>query len=192
MEVLKKINMKNANPISTPCIKGLKLSKNGEGKLVDPSLFRLLLGNLMYLTTTRFVIVYVVSFISRFMKKPFSNHWKAVKRIWWYIKGSIFNGIFCEASVLVKLVGYTDNDLGGSIKESQSTSEYAFSLGSGIISWCSKRRPVSTTEAEYNVASLAGCQTLWIRGILENMNYNMMKLSSYIMTIAQPFKPQKI
>lgn len=173
-QVLEKFNMMNANPVSTPCVAGLKLCKNGEGKFVDPTIFRSLVGNLMYLTATRPDIMYAVSLISRFMEKPFSNHWEAAKRILRYVKGTIDYGIFYEAHVPVKLVGYTDSDLGGSIDDSRSTSGYAFNLGSGIISWCSKKQPVvalSTTEAEYIAASLAGCQTLWLRGILENLSF---------------------
>lgn len=40
--------MDQANPISTPCVAGLRLSKNSEGKLVNPRTFRPLDGNLMY------------------------------------------------------------------------------------------------------------------------------------------------
>ncbi|XP_052486910.1 uncharacterized mitochondrial protein AtMg00810-like [Gossypium raimondii] len=60
-EVLKKFKIENANPVSTPCITCLKLSKEGEGKLVNSTIFRSLVGKLMYLTSTRPDIVYVVS-----------------------------------------------------------------------------------------------------------------------------------
>lgn len=66
--------MDQANLVSTPCATGLRLSKNGEGKLVNPSMFRSLAGNLMYLTTTKPDIMLVVSLISRFIEKPYSNH----------------------------------------------------------------------------------------------------------------------
>ncbi|GAA0186911.1 transmembrane signal receptor [Lithospermum erythrorhizon] len=159
VELLEKFNMKNSNPVSTPCVTGLKLSKNGEGKLVDQTLFRSLAGNLMYLTATRPDIMYAVSLISRFMEKPYSSHWEAAKRILRYINGTIDYGIFYKTRVPVQLVGYTDTDFGGSIDDSRSTLGYAFSLGSGIISWCSKKQPVvalSTTEAEYIASSLTG------------------------------------
>ena len=85
-QVLEKFNMMNANPVSTPCVAGSKLCKNGEGKFVDPTIFRSLVGNLMYLTATRLDIMYEISLISRFMEKPFSNHWEAAKRILRYVK----------------------------------------------------------------------------------------------------------
>ncbi|XP_060675590.1 uncharacterized mitochondrial protein AtMg00810-like [Ziziphus jujuba] len=73
-DILKKFKMEQANPASTPCVAGLKLSKNGEGKLVNPSVFRSLVGNLMYLTSTRPDIMFAVSLVRRFMEKPYSNH----------------------------------------------------------------------------------------------------------------------
>jgi hypothetical protein len=171
-EVLKKFGMENANPVVTPCITGLKLSKNGEGRLIDSTKFRSLVGNLMYLTATRPDIMYAVSLVSRFMEKPHSNHWEAAKRILRYIKGTVDYGIFYEANVPVKLIGYTDSDLAGSIDDCKSTSGYVFSLGSGVISWSSRKQPIvalSTTEAEYIAASLAGCHTVWLLGILESL-----------------------
>ena len=118
----------------------------------------------MYLTTTRPDIMYVVSLVSRFMEKLFSNHWEAAKRILRYVKKNSFDyGIFYQTNVPVNLVGYTDSDLAGSIDDSKSTSGYVFDLGSGAIAWCSKKQPtvaLSTTEAEYIAASFAGYHLL--------------------------------
>ena len=177
-EVLKKFMMVNANPVSTPCITGLKLSKEGEGKLVNSTIFRSLVGKLMYLTSTRPDIVYAVSLVSRFMEKPYSNHWEVAKRILRYVRGTIDYGIFYKANTLVDLIGYTDSDLAGSIDDSRSTSGYVFHLGSGAVSWSSKKQSVvvlSTTEAEYIAASYAGCQLIWLRGIFESLKQKQSK-----------------
>jgi len=133
-EVLKRFKMENANPVSTPCIPGLKLCKEGEGKLVDSTMFRSLVGNLMYLTSTRPDIMYAVSLVSRFMEKPYSNHWEAAKKVLRYVRGIIDYEIFYKADVMVNLIGYTDSDLAGSVDDSKSTSGYVFNLGTGAIS----------------------------------------------------------
>ena len=182
-EILKKFRMENANPVSTPCITGLKLSKEGEGKLVNSTMFRSLVGNLMYLTSTRPDIMYAVSLVSRFMQKPYSNHWEAAKRILRYVKGTINYGIFYKANVPVNLIGYTDSDLAGSTDDSRSTSGYVFHLGRGAISWSSKKQAIvalSTTESEYIAACYAGCQLIWLRGILESLNQKQDKATSLL------------
>ncbi|XP_012846975.1 PREDICTED: uncharacterized protein LOC105966952, partial [Erythranthe guttata] len=67
-----------------------------------------------------------------------------------------------------------NDDLGGSVDDSKSTFGYVFNLGSGAISWSSKKQPIvalSTTEAEYIATSSVGCQVMWLRGILETLSF---------------------
>lgn len=76
-----KFQMKDCNPASTPTEFGLKLHKDLEGKKVDNTLYKQIVGSLMYLTGTRPDIMYVVSLISRFMESPTKMHLLAAKRI---------------------------------------------------------------------------------------------------------------
>ena len=62
--------MMNCNPVSTPIAIGTKLSKEEKGSNVDPTMFKRLVGSLMYMTATRPDIMYSVSLISRFMESP--------------------------------------------------------------------------------------------------------------------------
>ena len=57
-ELLDKFNMKNCNVVNTPVAVDIKLTREGEGKIVDPILFRSLIGSLRYLSITRPDIVY--------------------------------------------------------------------------------------------------------------------------------------
>ena len=52
----------------------LKLSKDDDGSTVDPTLFKRLVGRLMYLIETRPDIMYGVSIFSRFMESPKDSH----------------------------------------------------------------------------------------------------------------------
>ncbi|XP_058003631.1 uncharacterized protein LOC131180053 [Hevea brasiliensis] len=52
-EVLDRFQMKDCNPVSTPTEFGLKLDKDHEGKKVDSTLYKQIVGSLMYLTATR-------------------------------------------------------------------------------------------------------------------------------------------
>jgi len=66
-EVLEKFNMQERKATITPTVMGLKLSKEDNSKDFDPSLYKSIVGSLMYLTATRPDIIYAVSLISRFM-----------------------------------------------------------------------------------------------------------------------------
>ena len=70
------------------------------------------------------------------------------------------------------MIGYTDSEWAGSIYEWKSTSGYAFHLGSGAISWASKKQPIvalSKAEAEYVVATTTTCQAVWMRRMLRSL-----------------------
>ena len=62
--------MKDCNPVSTLVECGMKLHKDRDEKKVDRTLYKQIVGSLMYLTTTRPDIMYSVSLISRYMENP--------------------------------------------------------------------------------------------------------------------------
>ena len=92
-EFLDKFNMKNCNAVNTPIAMVLKVTREREGKIIDPTLFRSLIGSLRYLSITRPDIVYSVGLLSKYMEKPKESHWLAAKRILRYIKGTMDFGL---------------------------------------------------------------------------------------------------
>ena len=59
----------------------------------DPSVYKSIVGSLMYLTATRPDIMFTISLTSRFMERPKEAHWQATKRILRYVKGTKRFGI---------------------------------------------------------------------------------------------------
>ncbi|KAJ3703208.1 hypothetical protein LUZ61_006913 [Rhynchospora tenuis] len=150
-DILKKNKMDECNPVSTPMEFGAKLSKFEGGDRVDASKYRSLVGSLRYLTCTRPDIAYSVGVVSRFMEEPKYSHWKAIKRILRYIKGTEALGLFYSNSEEYKLMGYSDSDWSGDVDDRKSTSGYVFYLGDTAFTWMSKKQPIvtlSTCEAE--------------------------------------------
>lgn len=66
--MLERFNMHNNEPAPTPIFMGLKLSKEDCSSNVNPTLYKSIVGSLMYLTTARTNIVYAVSMVSRFIE----------------------------------------------------------------------------------------------------------------------------
>ncbi|XP_026434325.1 uncharacterized protein LOC113331897 [Papaver somniferum] len=171
-KVLKKFGMLGCHPTSTPHVVNEKPKKDDGGKKVDETYYRGLIGNLLYLTHTRPDIMFASSMLSRFMSSPSHLHLGAAKRLLRYIQGTMNFGIMYSRNLDVKLVGYCDSDLGGCIDDMKSIPGYAFSLGSGIFSWASKKQPtvaLSTAEAEYISASIATSHVVWLRRTMEDI-----------------------
>ena len=62
-------------------------------------------------------------------------------------------------------MGYIDADWVGSTTDKKSTSGCCFSLGSGVVSWFSRKQKfvaLSLAEVEYIEASMATCEAIWI------------------------------
>jgi len=76
-DLLYKTDMAEAKSISSPMVTNLKLSKNGNDLLSDPTMYRSLVGALPYATITRPEISFAVNKVCQFMSKPLESHWTA-------------------------------------------------------------------------------------------------------------------
>lgn len=175
LKYLCKFQTDTCNSVRTPAEVGMKLEKDPQGKKVDSTLYKKIVGSLMYLTTSRPDITYDVSLISRYMEAPTEMHLNVAKRILRYLKGTPDLGIFFYTKGTKPiLLGFTDSDYAGDPDDRRSTSGYAFMFGSGVISWCSKKQQIvslSTTEAEYIAASSCACQAVWLRRLLAEVHF---------------------
>ncbi|RDX89920.1 hypothetical protein CR513_28286, partial [Mucuna pruriens] len=147
LEILDRFQMKNCNSVSTPTEVGLKLVRDPEGRKVDNTLYKQIVGSLMYLTVTRPDITHVVSLISRSMECPREIHLLAAKRIFRYLQGTVGYGLFYRKGEKTNLIGFTDSDYAGDQDDRKSTSGYVFMIGSGAVSWSSKKQPIVPNSA---------------------------------------------
>jgi hypothetical protein len=169
-EILERFNMEKSNSVCSPIVAGTKLSKYDKGDEVDPTQFKQMVGSLMYLTATRPDLMFAVNLIARFMEHPVENHLMAAKRILRYIRGTQELGILYKKGSQAELIAYSDSDYGGDVDDRKSTSGYVFMMGSGAVSWSSRKQPIvtlSTTEAEFIAAAHCVCQGIWLKRILE-------------------------
>lgn len=92
-EILKRFGMEECNAVKNPIVPGFKIDKNEGGVKVDETYYKQIVGSLMYITTTRPDLMFIVSFIGRFMARPTEVHLLAAKRALRYLKGTIDYGI---------------------------------------------------------------------------------------------------
>jgi hypothetical protein len=147
--------MDDCKPTPSPFQSGVKLSATCTSPEVDATLYRQLVGSLLYLTHTRPDLSFVVVLVARYMQTPHESHWKAAKRILRYVCGIVQFGIHYSSGGTPLLVGFTDSDWAGDPDDRKSTTGYVFSLGSGPVTWaCKKQQAIalSSAEAEYRAA----------------------------------------
>ncbi|CAM8885803.1 unnamed protein product [Rhodiola kirilowii] len=87
-EILKKFGMESAKACATPMSPNDSLGKDESSLQVDPTLYRGMIGSLLYLTASRPDILFSVCLCARFQADPRETHIKAVKRILRYLKGT--------------------------------------------------------------------------------------------------------
>jgi hypothetical protein len=111
-DLLERFHMTDCKSSLTPFLSGVKLEDGEETPLVDSTLYKQLVGTLLYLTHSIPDLSYVVGTVSRFMQEPHELHWKVAKRILRYIQGTITFGIHYAADSTLDLIGFTDSQLG--------------------------------------------------------------------------------
>ncbi|KAK3895615.1 hypothetical protein Pcinc_000538 [Petrolisthes cinctipes] len=166
--ILKKFGMEDSKPVETPVDPNQNVCKaTDECTIFDKEQYQSAVGSLLYLSVkTRPDIAYAVNSVTRYSTKPTSQHWKAVKRIMRYLKGTRDLGILYNYNGSTDFVGYFDADWAGDIKDRKSTSGYCFHLGGGPVSWSSKKQScvaLSTAEAEYMAIASAIQEAVWLR-----------------------------
>lgn len=131
-----------------------------------------MVGSLVYLTVTRPDLTYAVHIVSQFMAAPYSDHYAAVLRILWYLKGTMFHGLNFSSKSSLTLRAFSDADWDGDLTGRRSTTGYCFILGDSLISWRSKKQSLtarSSTEAEYRALVDTTQELLWLHWLLADM-----------------------
>ena len=117
--------------MSTLMTTNLKLLNDDTSEAVDATLYRQIIGSLMYLTNTRLDICFVVNTVSQYMVNLEHIHLVGAKHVMRYLKGTLDYGIRYASNGKIRLHGFTDSNWEGSAKDRKSTSRCCFSLGSG-------------------------------------------------------------
>lgn len=166
-EVLRRFNLSDIKPASTPLPAGMKLQRATDDEAKEFKLenknYRSAVSSLMYLCQcTRPDLAYSVGVLSQHLEKPGKRHWDCVIHVFRYLKGTISLGIVYSGETTTRVVGqeshdfppeaHVDADWAGDQITQRSTTGFIFRLAGGPISWKSRLQPtvaLSSTEAEY-------------------------------------------
>nr|GFC31447.1 copia protein [Tanacetum cinerariifolium] len=129
-----------------------KLDEDKEGKAVDPSHYRGMIGILLYLTASRPDLQFAICMYTRYQARPTEKHLHAVKKIFQYLRGTVNRGLWYPKDSSIALTAFADADHASCQDTCHSTSGSLQFLGDRLISWSSKKKKsavISSTEAEY-------------------------------------------
>nr|GEV54973.1 uncharacterized mitochondrial protein AtMg00810-like [Tanacetum cinerariifolium] len=128
---------------------GLQVTQKNDGIFISQD--KSMIGSLMYLTSSRPDIMFVVCACARFQVTPKVSHLHAVKRIFRYLKGQPKLGLWYPKDSPFDLEAYTDSDYDGASLDRKSTKGGCQFLRSRLISWQCKKQTIvanSTTKAK--------------------------------------------
>ncbi|GJU14537.1 hypothetical protein Tco_1142503 [Tanacetum coccineum] len=157
-EILKKFGFSTMKTASTPMETSKPLMKDENAEDVDVHLYRSMIGSLMYLTSSRPNIIFVVYACARFQVTPKVSHLHVVKGIFRYLKGQPKMGLWYPKDSPFDLKAYTNSDYAGASLDRKST----------------------TGDSEYVATSNCYGQVLWIQNQMLDYGYNFMNTKIFI------------
>ncbi|GFZ05367.1 hypothetical protein Acr_17g0009390 [Actinidia rufa] len=137
-DLLTHAGLSDCKTASTPLEANARLTSLDADLLSDATLYRQLIGSLIYLTVTRPDFAHAIHLVSQFMSAPRSTHYASVLRILRYVKGTLFHGLHFSSQSSLQLYAYSDADWAGDPTDRRSTTGFCFFLGDSLISWRSK------------------------------------------------------
>nr|GEU87388.1 hypothetical protein [Tanacetum cinerariifolium] len=99
-----------------------KLNEDKEGKAVDPSHYRGMIGTLLYLIASRPNLQFVICMCAQYQSRPTEKHIHAVKMIFRYLRGTIHRVLLYSKDSSVTLTAFVDVDHAGCQDTRRNTS----------------------------------------------------------------------
>lgn len=175
--ILHRFGMQDAYPVHTPVDPSVKLTPLAPDATPAKVPYAVAIGSLMYAAiATRPDISYSVQALSQFTAHPSEAHWTTVQRVFRYLLATRNLGVKLGGTSGLGLTGYSDADWGQSLVDRRSVSGYTFKIGSGIVTWSSKKQPtvaLSSMEAEYIALAHATKEAIWLRSLLTDHGFHL-------------------
>lgn len=172
-DLLTQTHLNYSNPIPTPMIPTLLLSKNLRTPLSDPSEYLNTIGALQYLCLIHPEIKICCEQSVPILSLPTNVHLTAVKHILQYLRSTPSHGIHLTKATILNLHAYYDADWASFLDDHLSTSGYCIFLGPNIVSWSAKKQPTidrSDIEDKYRGIAHVAAELCWITLLLSELS----------------------
>nr|XP_018634031.1 uncharacterized mitochondrial protein AtMg00810-like [Nicotiana tomentosiformis] len=172
MDLLDEFHFYDVSSVVAPLDPHVKLFVELGELLLDPSLYRRLVGKLNYLQHTRPNLSFTVQHLSQFMSAPRVPHLNVALHVLRYLCGTSTLGLLFSAGSPFSLQGYCDSDWASCAYSRRSVSDFILFLGGYSVSWKSKKQPtiaLSSTEAEYRALRFLVAEITWILRLLAEL-----------------------
>jgi len=156
-------------PFNLPMDANLKLNLHDGDLLPDPSMYKRLIGRMIYLTISHLDITFAMNHLSQYMKEPRVPHLNVVHHLLQYLKSAPGQGLFFPAQNSLKLTAFVDADWASCVDTIRSTYGFYLFLGNNLLSWRSKKQPTVSKlsiEVEYRALSSVTSKLVWLRRLL--------------------------
>ncbi|KAG7551468.1 Retrotransposon Copia-like N-terminal [Arabidopsis thaliana x Arabidopsis arenosa] len=176
LDLLESVGLLGCKPVATPMDSDIQLHAESGDLLPDATVYRALIGKLLYLTITRADITYAVHKLSQFLSQPRTQHLAAAHRIVRYLKGDPGRGLFYSAQSEIRLQAFSDADWGTCPDSRRSTTGYCVFLGTSLISWKSRKQQTasrSSAESEYRALADTTCELIWLTQLLKDLHVHI-------------------
>ncbi|KAL3365606.1 hypothetical protein AABB24_010629 [Solanum stoloniferum] len=144
--------------------------------LKDPASYQRLIGRLLYLTTTRSNISFIVQCLSQFKHSPKTSHMNVALRLVRYMKSAPVLRILMSLTGGNDLKVFYDADCGACINSKRSITGYLVQYEGSPISWKSKKQLTiarSSAKVEYRAMASTVAGVVWIVGLLQKLGVNI-------------------
>lgn len=185
LQLLEEAGNLASKPSPIPMEPNLKFPDDANNP-VDASSYRRLIGQLLYLTTTRPDITFAVHKLSQFVAQPQHCHLQAAHRVLKYLKSAPGQGLFYSSTspltlsssskTPLNLKSFSNSDWATCSTSRRSVTGYCVFLGNSIISWKSKKQATisrSSTEAEYRAMATLATELTWLQHLYKDLQLDI-------------------
>nr|GEX35744.1 hypothetical protein [Tanacetum cinerariifolium] len=130
----------NCSSVKTLMVPPNNLGPDLNGKAVNETQYRGMIGSLMYLTASRPDIQFLTYLCARYQANSKESHLTVVKRIFKYLKGTPSLGLWYPKCLGFDLKGYSDSDYTGCNMDRKITSGACQLLGGKLVCWSAKKQ----------------------------------------------------